>query len=392
MKITGYREYVTQHDWHRVVGDVNGVSVGHRTDVQVLVITTDVGLEGISVTTAGPLNTARVFPAVDGQDPRGATALYDQMLALLFKAGHNGELFATVGAIDHALWDLKAKAADEPLWRLLGGRSRFVPGYASALEFGLQDDEVVGVYERFAAAGFAGAKVKGGRDVDDDVRRLRLVRDVMGQNSVRPAMMFDANEVWNRSQAVRHIRQLEAAVELTWVEEPVRRWDAAGMAAIRHATGAGVASGENLTGLEQYRPLLDADALDVVQFNSGWGVTHALRVAAIAHARDLPVSPIGFTPVIAHATTAMPNHLTTEIQDLGLPLGVRMDQEIVDGGYLLGTAPGAGIDLDEVLIRDLPRSAGWRTSGGPHVRPERAGLRIVPDDRHHEANEAEVGS
>ncbi|MEN0083220.1 MAG: mandelate racemase/muconate lactonizing enzyme family protein [Leifsonia sp.] len=386
MKITGFREYITQHDWKRVVGDVNGVSEGHRTDVQVLVITTDSGIEGVSVTAAGPLRTARIFPAIDGQDPRSTTALYDLMLAHVFKAGHNGELFATIGAVDHALWDLKAKAAGEPLWRLLGGRNRFVPGYASALEFGLSDDEVREVYQRFADAGFSQAKVKGGRDIGDDVRRLQLVHDVLLQNSSRPAMMFDANEVWNRSQAIRHIRQLEAAVDLTWVEEPVRRWDASGMADVRRGTAAGVASGENLTGLEQYRPLLDADALDVVQFNSGWGITHALRVAAVAHSRDLPVSPVGLTSVIAHAMTALPNHLTTEIQDLGQPIGVSIDQEIVDGGYLLGTSPGAGITLDESQVATLDRLPGWRTAGGPHVRPERAGLRLVPDDRHHDVS------
>ncbi|CAM5390093.1 mandelate racemase/muconate lactonizing enzyme family protein [Leifsonia shinshuensis] len=386
MKITGFREHITQHDWRRPVGDVNGVSEGHRTDVHVLVISTDTGLEGVSVTAAAPLRTARIFPAIEGQDPRSTTALYDLMLAHVFKTGHNGDLFATIGAIDHALWDLKAKAADEPLWRMLGGRTRFVPGYASALEFALTDADARSVYQTFADAGFSSAKVKGGRDLDDDIRRLQLVREVMAQNSNRPALMLDANEVWNRSQAIRYIRQLEAAVDLTWVEEPVRRWDARGLADVRHGTAAGVASGENLTGLEQYRPLLDADALDVVQFNSGWGITHALRVAAVAHGRDLPVSPVGFSNVIAHAMTAIPNHLTTEVQDLGQPIGVTMDQEIVDGGYLLGTSPGAGITLDESQFATHDRSPGWQTTSGPHVRPERAGLRLVPDARRNDVS------
>ncbi len=60
----------------------------------------------------------------------------------------------------------------------------------------------------------------------------------------------------------------------------------------------------------------------------------------VAHAHDLPVSPIGFTPIIAHAASTMPNHLTTEVQDLGQPIGVHIDQEIADGGIVLGNAPG----------------------------------------------------
>ena len=380
MKITGYRELLTQHEWHRVVGDVNGVSVGTRTDVHVLILTTDEGYEGISVGPSSRGDLARVFPAIEGEDPRSVTALYDRMLSYVVKSGHTGSVFASIGAIDDALWDLKAKMAGEPLWRMLGGRTRFVPGYASGLEFGLSDDEVHALYQQFADAGFAQAKLKGGRNADDDIRRLRLVRDVLTRNSSQPAMMFDANESWHRSQAVRHIQRIEAEVDLTWVEEPVRRWDAHGLAEVRRSVKTGVATGENLTGLEQYRPLFDADALDVVQFNSGWGITNALRVAAVAHAHDLPVSPIGFTPIIAHAASTMPNHLTTEVQDLGQPIGVHIDQEIADGGIVLGSSPGAGITLDEALIEQLPVGQGWATPAGPHVRPERAGLRMVPGE------------
>ena len=380
MKITGYRILTTQHEWHRPVGDVNGVSEGTRTALHALVLTTDEGVEGVGLSASSLADVDRVFPAVDGEDPRSVTGLYDRMLAFAFKTGHNGLVFAAIGAIDQALWDLKAKAAGEPLWRLLGGRSRFVPGYASGLEFGLTDDELHDLYAAFADAGFSQAKIKGGRNAADDIRRLRIAQDVMRRNSADPALMFDANESWHRSQAVRHIRRIEAEVDLTWVEEPLRRWDAAGLADVRRSVDAGVATGENLTGLEQYRPLLAADAVDVVQFNGSWGITHALRVSTVAHAQDLPVSPVGLTSVTAAAATAMPNHLTSEVQDLGQPLGVTLDQRIEDGGIVLGDEPGAGIVLDEALILGLTPAAGWTRASGPHVRPARAGLRLVPED------------
>src|SRR5690606_30217130 len=78
-----------------------------------------------------------IFPAIDGEDPRATSALYDRMLRRTFKAGHAGEVFGTIGALDCALWDIKAKAAGEPLWRLLGGRDRAVPAYASGLDIAL---------------------------------------------------------------------------------------------------------------------------------------------------------------------------------------------------------------------------------------------------------------
>ena len=377
MKITGYRSLATVHDWGRVTGDVNGVHSGDTTPVHVLILETDSGLEGVGVG-AHP-DVARVFPAVEGEDPRSVVALYDRMLDWVFKAGHSGSTFGTIGAIDMALWDLKAKAAGEPLWRMLGARERFVPGYASGLEYGLTDDELAQLYGRFADRGFKAGKLKGGRDLDRDLPRLEIMREVLGRNSRHPALMLDVYESWNHAQAARYIGAIEERMDLTWVEEPLRRWDAAGMAALRGKIRAAIASGENLTGLEQYRPLLDANALDIVQVGNVWGVTHFLRVATLAHGHDLPVSPVAYnTNPIAHAAAAVPNLLTFEVQDLGFPVGLDVDQEFDDGGIVLGDRPGIGIIVDESLLSSDGAQA-VPPATGPHIRPERAALRLVAE-------------
>jgi L-alanine-DL-glutamate epimerase-like enolase superfamily enzyme len=378
VKVTGYRSLTTEHDWGRLIGDANGVMSRSRTEVQVLILETDGGLDGVGVGPHGDID--RVFGAVEGQDPRGVTALYDRMLDRVFKTGHAGATFGAIGAIDMALWDLKAKAAGEPLWRTLGALDRFVPGYASGLDIALDDDALVDLYEKFADRGFSAGKLKGGRNLEHDLRRLAALRDVLGRNSAHPALMFDANESWNRSQAVRYVTALERAVDLTWVEEPVRRWDAAGLASVRRGIRAAVATGENLTGLEQYRPLLDADAVDIVQVGNVWGITHFLRVAAMAHSRDLPVSPVAYhTNPVAHAAAAVPNHLAFEIQGLSSPVGLQVDQEYEDGGIVLGDEPGIGIRVDEDHIAAVRAANPVASNVGPHVRPGRAGLRLVPD-------------
>lgn len=378
MKITGYRSLTTRHEWGRPVGDVNGVSSGTSTRQDVLVITTSSGVEGVGLGAHGDVD--RVFPLLEGEDPRSTTGLYDRMLSAVFKLGHQGPVFATLGTVDMALWDLKAKLAGEPLWRLLGARDRFVPGYASGLEAGLDDDAVAALYGRFAERGFGSAKLKGGRHLDQDLRRLGVVREVMSANSAHPGLMLDANESWHRSQAVRHVRALEERFDLTWVEEPVRRWDVRGMAAVRQQVAAGVASGENLTGLEQVRALVEGDCVDVVQTNAAWGITNLMRVGALAHAHDLPVSPIGLTFAVAAASAALPNLLSTEVQDLSWPVGVDVDQVVDDGGLVLGDAPGSGITVDEARFEPLPPAQGWAVRSGPHLRPARAGLRLVPED------------
>lgn len=375
MKITGYRTLKTIHRWGRPIGDVNGVIASGITEVPILLLTTDAGLTGIGVGAHGDID--RVFPAIDGEDPRAVTALYDRMLALVFKSGHAGSVFGAIGAIDMALWDLKAKLADEPLWRTLGARDPFVPGYASGLDYGLSLDELVALHQRFADRGFTGFKLKGGLDVEQDILRLEAVRQVYLNNSTAPAVMIDVNESLNRKQAVRYADRIGQRVDLTWIEEPVRRWDAAGLASVGRGVKCAVASGENLTGLDQFTPLFDADAVDIVQTGMCWGITHFLRVAIAAHAHNLPISPVGYNGnPVAHGAASVPNHLSTEVQDLGFPVGLKVDQEIVDGGILLGSSPGIGFAIQEEVIAAERDAGNWSEPAGPHVRPVRAGLRL----------------
>ena len=378
MKITGYRSVSTIHNWGRPVGDVNGVVESGQTEVPILLLETDGGLTGIGL--GQHADIARVFPAVEGEDPRSVTALYDAMLAHVFKSGHAGATYGAIGAVDMALWDLKAKMADEPLWRTLGALDPFVPGYASGLCYGLGDEEFASHYREWADRGFSSAKVKGGRDIGQDIERLLVVREILGANTSSPALMLDVNEAWNTKQAVRHLARIEAQLDLTWIEEPVRRWDAAGLARISQTCRAAVASGENLTGLDQFGPLFDAGALDVVQAGSVWGITHFLRVAMAAHARNLPVSPVAYNAnPVAHAAAAMPNMIGIEVQDVNWPIGLTVDQQIGDGGIHLGEAPGLGITIDEAALAGAAATPGWEANGGPHRRSRHAGLRLVPD-------------
>ncbi|GAA2274329.1 mandelate racemase/muconate lactonizing enzyme family protein [Glycomyces scopariae] len=377
MRITGYRTLTTVQEWARPVGDANGVFADGATPVPVVLVDTDEGVTGVGL--GSHHGIAGVFPAIEGEDPRGVAALYDRMLRHVFKAGHGGAVFATVGALDTALWDIKAQLADEPLWRFLGGLDRVVPAYASGLDIGLGDDDLASTYGVYAERGLRSAKLKGGLDVEADRRRLELVRDVLaGAGAARPGLMLDANETWSRKQAVRHVRELERTVDLAWIEEPVRRWDAEGMAVVQRGVRAAVATGENLTGLEQYRPLLRAGAVDVVQTAAVGGITHFLRVAALAHAHDLPVSPIGNVPVgLLHAATAVPNHLVSELQDLWPPVGVTADLDIEDGAFVLGDSPGLGLTVAEGTVAALGLRPGPADPAGPGVRPERAGLRLL---------------
>ncbi|WP_433003528.1 mandelate racemase/muconate lactonizing enzyme family protein [Kribbella sp. CA-294648] len=381
MRITGYRTLTTVQHWGRPIGDANGVYTDGLGRVPIVVVDTDEGISGVGL--GSHVMIENIFAALEGEDPRSVTALYDRMLRRTFKAGHTGAVFGTIGALDTALWDIKAQAAGEPLWRLLGGRDRRVPAYASGLDIALDDDELVALYQTYADHGLRAAKLKGGLDIERDRHRLGLVHGVLTDagHGRRPGLMLDVNESWTRKQAVRHVGEIERTLDLTWIEEPVRRWDAEGHATVGRGVRASVASGENLSGLEQFRPLIAAGALDIVQTAAGWGITHFLRVSALAHAHDLPISPIGTTPVgLLHAATSVPNHLLSELQDLQPPVGVSVDLQVEDGAFVLGDRHGLGIRLDEEAIHASGHRFPDQLSAGSHIRPERAGLRLLPVD------------
>lgn len=374
MKITGFRSLTTLQEWGHPIGDVNGSIESGVTEVPILILETDEGINGIGL---GPHpGVEKVFPAIEGADPRAVTALYDRMVGQVFKTGHQGEIFGAIGVIDMALWDLKAKMNDEPVWRTLGAADRFVPGYASCLEGPVADEDLPGMWQEWADRGFSAVKVKGGADIDHDIRRMKIAREVFSSKGT-PSLFYDVNESWSPAFACRALRRITRDIDLTWIEEPARRWDAEGLRFVRDAHLCEVASGENLTGLEQFRTLVSQRCIDVVQTGSCWGITHALRTGLLAYANDLAYSPVGYNAnPVACVSATLPNHMTTEIQSLVSPIGISVDQSIEDGGIVLGDKPGLGFDIDEQLIASTTGSGSWKSASGPHVRPAHTGFRL----------------
>src|SRR3954467_10919208 len=177
MRITGLRLLTTVQEWGRPVGDANGVFTGGLTPVPIILVDTDEGVTGVGM--GSHLGAETLFAAIEGEDPRAVTSLYDRMLRHTFKAGHAGAVFGTIGALDTALWDIKATLAGEPLWRLLGGRDRGVPPDPPGLDIGGGDEDLAGLYREYAARGVRAAKLKGGLDVGRDRQRLTLVCEVL---------------------------------------------------------------------------------------------------------------------------------------------------------------------------------------------------------------------
>ncbi len=374
MKIMGYRVERFVADRGRPTGDANdpdgqrGASTG-----SLLFVETDAGITGI--VPGG--TTDALFRVVEGEDPRGVAGLWKKLNNHVFK----GSGYRSISSLDIALWDIKAKANGEPLWRTLGALEGRVKAYASGLDMPLTDDELADFYTTLADLGIDGGKLKVGLDQKADLRRLGIMRDCLAKVKDDPYLMIDANEFWSPKQAIQKVSEMEEQFDLFWVEEPARRWDYNGLRQVSRGVKAAVATGENLHHIGDYMSLIGKDAVDIVQFGSGGcaGFTGAIYLAGMAHGFEKPVSVIGGPGhLAAHVAASVPNHNMMEVKDLETPKAWSTSTRIEDGWIVLGEEPGLGITVHD---EHLGVPDGFASTRGTAPRRDGAALYDNPPDR-----------
>ena len=380
MKITDFKITYWEGKAERAIGDANGPYGSNRLPGSFLEIFTDEGITGYSLIGNGYVE--KLFPLIEGKDPRSVIGLWKEMNDLVFKGGNEGERCDAISAIDLALWDLKAKIADQPLWKLLGSSTNSVKAYASGIDLNLTDDEIFEFYSRMADKGIDAGKLKVGLDLDSDERRLGIVKDALSKASDRPLLCIDSNEYWSPKQAIRFISKLEEKFDITWAEEPARRWDYNGLKKVSDNIKAAVATGENINDLAEFMPLIDNGAVDIVEVGMGTtGLTGAMKVANMAYAYELPVAMMNCPGnTMAHLATNLPNHMMMEVVDNGRELFFNTDHHIADGKIILGDKPGFGIDVDFDKLNELKveKHSTPKHESYPFPRREGAGLIIKP--------------
>jgi L-alanine-DL-glutamate epimerase-like enolase superfamily enzyme len=355
------------------------VTMTHR-ELVLVEIETSAGVTGTGwCTTAGvgagavqALIAGYLAPMLTGTDPRGTERIWQRLWMECHAAGPGGITMLALSAIDIALWDIKAKLANEPLYRLLGGTPRAVPVYASAINLHLTQDELVAQAQAQQAEGYRAFKLKVGRSgLREDVERCLAVRRVIGDDAV---LMLDANQKWSIGEAIQRCRLLAEAAPL-FVEEPLLSDDVDGHRRLRAAAGVPIAMGEQLCNRYEFWNYVRAGATDFLQPDV-WkvgGITEFLKIAALGASANIPLSPHGAVELSVHLAAALPNALHVEnifglnLFDLGattVPLPVRDGHlvppdgpghgVVLDGPALQGNEVAPGVAIDRVpLQRDL---------------------------------------
>ncbi len=292
---------------------------------------------------------APLLKGFDADDPQAVRAMLDRRTRLMaIQCGEPGPFAQITGAVDQAMWDMRARRAGQPLWQLLGGQPQ-VRVYAS----GIGPDNVVQVALDKHEQGYRGFKLKVGFGTERDVANLSDMRSALGDKAT---IMCDANQAWQPHDAAQRIAEL-APYKPTWIEEPIAADEpVAAWQALAKASSIALAAGENLRGEAAFTGILAAGCLRFVQPDVGkWGgISGGLSVASQAAERQVAYCPhwlaggVGLAASMqALAGSANPHGGWAEVDANPNPLREQVfPLNLQDGYAVLSDAPGLGVEPD----------------------------------------------
>ncbi|RVT86630.1 mandelate racemase/muconate lactonizing enzyme family protein [Rhodobacteraceae bacterium CCMM004] len=284
-------------------------------------------------------------PRVQGREADAIEKIWHDLWWAFHYGGRGGPTVLALSALDMALWDLKARRAGLPLWRLLGGYDPRVATYAGGIDLHLSAADLIDQTHANRENGHRAIKMKVGRPrLSEDVDKIAAMRDAFGPDM---PLMVDANMAYTVDGAIRAARAF-APFDLTWFEEPIPPDDLAGHARVVAEGGLPVAAGENLRSLWEFTSLIASGGVTFPEpdvTNCG-GVTPFLKIAHLAEAFHLPLTSHGAHEFTVHLLAAIPNASYLEAHGFGLDAYIETPLAIEDGRATAPDRPGHGIVFD----------------------------------------------
>jgi len=352
----------------------------HR-EAMLVRVTADSGLVGWGeaygpAVLSKPVVESYFAPMLLGRDPRDVESIWARLYSVSLDYGQKGAVLAALSACDIALWDLKARAADVPLYRLLGGEETdsvrcYATGFYWPDDVRLED-HFEQEARRYLSDGFEGMKIKvgtpGERGPERDAELVRHVRSIVGPET---ALMIDANHAYTPIEALRLARRIEDC-EITWFEEPTSPLDPDAYLEIKNRTSIPLAGGEAEYTRFGFEPWLRARAFDYAQPDlcATGGISEGLKIASLASLTGVHVTPHTWGSAVGqsaalHFYAARPrNPFTTSPESRWLECDRSENpfrEAIVEspitferGRWKLPTGPGLGVEVQpETFARYL---------------------------------------
>ncbi len=322
-------------------------------------IGTDAGITGIG----GPMPLEQAFivermlkPLLLGHDPLATERIWDRMYRALVH-GRKGVEMMAISVVDCALWDLKGKWANAPVYTLLGGPTRSeIPAYASMLGYSLDPELAHERAQEVVRQGYGATKwffrdgpTDGVAGIHRNVRLAKTLREAVGPDV---DIMLDCWMSWDVPYTLQMSKRLEE-YHPRWLEEPVLPDKIAQYAEIRANSRVHISGGEHEYTRWGHKALLDARAVDVLQPDVHWagGISEMMKITALASAYDVPVIPHGNSAGTIHVLAAWPETTCPLMEYLFkwneiTPFFFKNPLRPVNGIVTLPTAPGLGVELD----------------------------------------------
>lgn len=332
-------------------------------------IFTDQGLVGIGNAALAPFVTKQLIdqylaPLLIGQDPWDSEFLWQHMYRKTMAFGRKGVALVAISALDIAIWDLMGKAAKQPVFRLLGGRTKAkISVYASRL-YSIPLDELVQEAAAYKAQGYKAMKLRFGWGAIDgaegmarNVELIRTVRETVGDEI---DIMADAYMGWSLDYAKRMMRLIEP-FNLRWLEEAIIPDDINGYHELRRFGTTPIAAGEHEFTSYGFRQMIEAKSLDYFQFDTNrvGGITAARKIQALAEAYSIPVVPHAgqmhnYHVVMASLNSPIAEYFPMVDVEVGNELFwyiFKGEPQAVDGHIDLDdNLPGLGLEIDEAAL------------------------------------------
>jgi L-alanine-DL-glutamate epimerase-like enolase superfamily enzyme len=338
--------------------------VTHRDYVLVKIVD-GAGNEGIGMTYAGSAAGSLVQDAVSlllgptliGGEAFAIEGHWEKMYREVILHGRTGSVMRALSAIDIALWDLNARAVGLPLWKYLGSHSTgTIKCYASGGYYRPQKSakDLGAEMRSYADKGFKAMKMKVGLlSPAEEEERVKAAREAIGPDL---ELFLDANNAWpDLRTALTYLRRLEKYAP-GWIEEPFSPDDIESHTRLAQSTSIPVATGEIEAGRWRFKELLDKRAAHILQTDGVvcGGLTEWRRIASLASAYGMPISPHAWHNVHVHFTAAVPNSPFVEyfVDDSIISMQPLLDRRLdpVNGIITMPTAPGLGFDFNEQTI------------------------------------------
>jgi D-galactarolactone cycloisomerase len=332
----------------------------------VVKITTDDGVSGYGegLTPLAPRVAQAVVrdvltPLLIGRDPMRIEPIWESLYAANSSRGYTrGYQMIAISAVDIALWDLKGKILDQPVYNLLGGAfTKSLPVYATGLMLEGNLQTTLKLADTFYERGLRAVKLKIGADSKRDLEIVQALREHFGPDF---RIMVDANGAYDAKTAIRVGRRYDA-LDVFWFEEPVSPEDPDGLAEVRSSLDMYVTSGECEYTKFGFRDLFLKKAIDVCQPNvsRAGGITECKKIASLAHSFNVLYAPQAWGGALciaatSHLVSTLPNFLMCEFDQVPNPLRDELLVEPLhfEGGYLrLSERPGLGVEVDEDALR-----------------------------------------